>query len=111
MIENIKKVQECKDGIILIHNHSLNGRPSMQDIFTFSNENKIMLSTIVCHDGTVYIIDDVNPKVKDVYSRYLQNAILTSSSMNEAKQLATTKTYRFNETLSEKRKLISLRRL
>lgn len=106
-----QKVQECHDGIIIVHNHSLNGRPSIQDVLTYANEDRIKLSIIACHDGTLYSICGISSKFMEYYSYFLQKEKLVVSDMDIAKQLATSDLYQLNDTLSERHKLINMTRL
>ncbi|MCM1083049.1 MAG: hypothetical protein NC393_05400 [Clostridium sp.] len=109
--EEYKKIQQCKDHIIIMHNHSLNGRPSAQDIISYSRDNHIKLSLIICHDGTIYGIYDVKEEFEQIYSEYLNKAKEKTNNINEAKQLATTEIYKLNDKLNNKRKLFEIRRL
>lgn len=98
----------CKDGIILLHNHSLNGRPSAQDLLTYLKEEKIKLSLVLCHDGTVYGIYGVNSLFPEVYNEFLEQAKLKTKEKritDEVKRLATTQMYILNEKLSKRHKL------
>lgn len=52
--EENKKIMECPNSIILLHNHSLNGRPSGQDLLAYLHNEKIRISLILCHDGGIY---------------------------------------------------------
>lgn len=109
--DEIKKVNECKDNIVLIHNHSLNGRPSAKDILTYLQEKQIRLSIIACHDGTLYGIYDVSPKFKTAYKMVLNGEKEKTSNLDEAKRLTTTKLYQINDKLSEKHKLFIIKKL
>ena len=109
--EEAKILDNCRDGIILLHNHSLNGRPSAQDILTYLDEEKIKISLILCHDGTVYGIYGVNPKFSDIYNEYLMYEKQRTDDLDEAKRLATTQMYLLNEKLGNRHKLFILKKL
>lgn len=112
--EEASVLDECKDGIILLHNHSLNGRPSAQDMITYLNEEKVKLSLIACHDGTVYGIYDVSPKFLEIYKEYVDQEmkkIGTNMVTDEVKRLATTKLYILNEKLGKRHKLFDVKKL
>lgn len=101
-------LDDCKDGIVLLHNHSLNGRPSAQDLLTYLKEEKIKLSLVLCHDGTVYGIYEVNSLFPEIYNEFLERAKLKTKEKritDEVKRLATTQIYIFNEKLSKRHKL------
>lgn len=103
------KVLNCPDNVALIHNHSLNGRPSIQDILTYAREDKVKLSIIACHDGTLYAIYGVNPKVNDVYNAIFEKTRQSVTDLDEVKRLATTKLYLINEKLGERHKLMNIK--
>lgn len=109
--DEVKELDKCKDGIILIHNHSLNGRPSAQDMITYLNEERVKVSIILCHDGTVYGIYGVNPKFPDIYDDYFEQAKQRTDDLDAAKRLATTQLYLLNEKLGNKHKLFILEKL
>lgn len=106
--EESKLVLNCKDSIILIHNHSLNGRPSIQDILTYAKEDKISLSVIACYDGTLYVICGVNKEAFNVYESNLSTQKLSTSDLDEAKRLTMSKFYKINEKLGERHKLVNM---
>ncbi len=109
--DEVKELDKCKDGIILIHNHSLNGRPSAQDMITYLNEERVKISLVLCHDGTMYGIYAVSPKFPDIYNDYLEQAIQKTDDLDEAKRLTTTQLYLLNERLGNKHKLFILEKL
>lgn len=104
-------LDECRDGIILLHNHSLNGRPSAQDMLTYLCEERVKISLILCHDGTVYGIYGVSPKFPDIYNDYLMQEKQKTDNMDEAKRLATTQMYVLNEKLGNRHKLFIIEKL
>jgi hypothetical protein len=109
--EEAEILDRCRDGVILLHNHSLNGRPSAQDMLTYLAEEKVKISMIICHDGNIYGIYGVSPKFPEIYNEYLENEKLNTDDIDEAKRLATTKLYLLNDNLNEKRKLFYIERL
>jgi hypothetical protein len=106
-----KKLDKCKDGIVLMHNHSLNGRPSAQDMLTYLKEERVRLSLILCHNGMVYGIYGVRPEFKETYKQFLSIEKLRTNDLDEAKRLTTTQMYLLNEKLGDKHKLFWVRRL
>ena len=109
--DEVKELDKCKDGIILIHNHSLNGRPSAQDMITYLNEERVKISLVVCHDGTMYGIYGVSPNFPDIYDDYLEQAKQKTDDLDDAKRLATTQLYLLNERLGNRHKLFILEKL
>lgn len=106
----IKMICKCKDDIIVMHNHSLNGRPSAQDILTYLHEPRVKLSVICCHDGTVYGICGVNEKAEIAYNDLLKQAKLQTADNDEAKCLATTALYLMNDKSGIRDALFDVRR-
>ena len=109
--EEFKLIYDCKDSIILVHNHSFNSRPSIQDLLTFLNEDKIRLSIIACHDGTLYGIYDVNPKLEKIYESCYNKFKDIACNEDEAKKLATTEIYKINNKLGNRHKLFKMEEL
>lgn len=110
--DEYQKIENCPDSVIVMHNHSMNGRPSAQDMLTYLKEEKMRLSIVVCHDGTVYSISDVKPEMKTVYKKYLEEAKSRMLGDEEAKRFATTRLYEFNDTkLSKNHKLFEVEKL
>jgi hypothetical protein len=103
--DEARVLNKCKDGIILLHNHSLNGRPSAQDMLTYLKEEMVKVSLVLCHDGTLFGIYGVSPKFPDIYSEYLENAKQRTYDLDEAKRLATTQMYLLNNKLGDRHKL------
>ena len=87
----------------------MNGRPSGQDFLTFLNEEKIKLSIVACHDGTLYEIRNVNPKFEDIYNDCLEYAKQISNDRDEIKYLALTKLMMLNDKLGNRHKLYDLK--
>ena len=109
--DEAKILDRCKDGIILMHNHSLNGRPSAQDMITYLREERVKVSLILCHDGTMYGIYGVSSKFPSIYDEYLEQERQKTDDLNEAKRLATTHLYLLNEKLGNRHKLFILEKL
>lgn len=101
-------IENCSDNIILMHNHSLNGRPSAQDLLTYLKEDNLKLSLIVCHDGTIYAICNVHPKLEEIYEQYKSDLKEHIVDNEMVKRLATTKLYKLNERLSERHKIFEV---
>jgi hypothetical protein len=110
-VEEASVLDSCRDGIILMHNHSLNGRPSAQDMLTYLSEEKVKISLILCHDGTVYGIYGVNLKFPSIYAEYLEWEKQKTDDLDEAKRLATTQLYLLNEKLGNRHKLFIVEKL
>jgi hypothetical protein len=106
-----KKIDDCPDYVIILHNHSLNGRTSAQDILTYLKEKKLKISLIVCHDGTLYGIMEVLPETENIYNDILRETMRLTSDENEAKRLATTKLYQINDRLNSRHKLFTIETL
>lgn len=109
--DEAKILDECKDGIILLHNHSLNGRPSAQDMLTYLSEERVKISLVLCHDGTVYGIYGVDSKFPEIYEEYLEREKTNTDDIDEAKRLATTRIYMLNEKLGNRHKLFIMEKL
>lgn len=95
--EEYEKIKDCKEKIILIHNHSHNVRPSGTDIVTVAKNEKISKSIIACHDGDVYLIRSVKKEVAQIYQE-TYNELRKTFDEDIAKLLATNKLYNANET-------------
>lgn len=108
--EEYDKILECQDQVIIMHNHSLNGRPSAQDLIAYSKDEHVILSLIVCHDGTLYAIYDANPEIESIYNDLFDEYKNITNDEEEAKHLATTALYKANNKENVKRKLFVLRR-
>lgn len=105
------EIDKCKDPIILVHNHSLNGRPSGKDLLSFLHQEKVALSLVACHDGTVYEISYVSPKFEIMYDSYMNELKQFISDMDEIKRLAMTRCIDQNNKLGKSKKLFKVRRL
>lgn len=106
-----ESIMKCDDNIILLHNHSLNGRPSAQDLITYFNEEKVKISLIICHDGVVYGIYEVKSEFVTYYYKVLEFEKQRTSNMDEAKRMATTVLYQLNDKLSDRHKLFLVKKL
>ncbi len=109
--DEAKKLDTCKDGIILMHNHSLNGRPSAQDLITYLNEERVKVSIIVCHDGTMYGIYDVNSEFPTIFDEYVKQEKYKTNDIEDAKRKAMTKLYTLNDRLSDRHKLFKYEKM
>lgn len=72
-ITKSKNIWKIKD-FVEFSNHSFNGRPSAQDLISYLDDERIKISLILCHDGTMYGIYDVNPQFKEAYEMLLSEA-------------------------------------
>lgn len=104
--EEYKKILECKDSIILIHNHSYSVRPSGRDIVTYAENDKVIISLIACHDGDVYAIMSADKSVANIYQE-AYNHYRKEFDDGNAKTFATSALYKENE----KKHLFEVRRL
>lgn len=94
--EEYAKIEECKEKVILIHNHSHNVRPSGMDIVTVAKNDKISMSIIACYDGDVYIIKSVKKEVAEIYQA-TYNELRKVYDVDTAKAFATNRLYIENE--------------
>ena len=106
-----KIIEQCKDSVVLLHNHSLNGRPSGQDLLAYLRHDKIKLSLIICHDGTIYGIYGVKPAFERAYSEVFERFKEKSSDLEEIKRLTMTELYIYNDQLSDRHKLFYVQKL
>lgn len=104
------QINECKDNLILIHNHSLNGRPSAQDMLSFLHQDKVQLSLVACHDGELYSIEYVNPEFEVFYNHLINKYKNQINNIHEIKKIALTDAIIYNNSLKEKEKLFNIRR-
>lgn len=110
-LEEYNKTQECPNMIILMHNHSRNGRPSAADLLSYLNNEKVKLSLIICHDGDIFVIYGVKEKFKSIYNDFLEESKKYTSNLEEAKILTLTKIYNINNEISDKDKIFDVRKL
>ena len=89
----------------------LNVRPSFKDLTTFLDEPKVKFSIIACHDGDIYVVSDVSPKILEEYENYFQEVKTYISDVKTAQSLTLSHIYQKNETLTEKEKLIKFKHL
>ena len=61
--EQYKLVQEQKSNFIMMHNHPDSVRPSGTDIITLWKEKRADASVIVGHDGTIFMLSEINRKI------------------------------------------------
>ena len=109
--EEYSFIEKSDTDIIVIHNHSYNGRPSARDLITFCNDERIRLSIIACHCGELYAIFSVKYLINEVYEQLLDAEKSIVDDIDFAKRLASTKLYILNDKLSPKKKLFDVRRL
>jgi hypothetical protein len=109
--EEMERIDQCRDSIAIIHNHSKSDIPSGQDLLTYLRNDKIKLSLIVCHNGDLYAICWVRSSFKKQYEEFLESAKKETTKMEAAKRLATTRIYRVNEQLSDRHKFFCVIKL
>ncbi|MBR6404099.1 MAG: hypothetical protein IKS48_12000 [Eubacterium sp.] len=108
--DEYKKIQECEDSIIVLHNHSSNGRPSARDIISYANDEKVRLSLILCHTGIVYALCNANKNIEQIYEDILEREKERWNDITIAKIYATNDLYRLNDKLGKNQKLFEMRR-
>ena len=108
--EEERKIESCKNFIIVMHNHSYNGPPSAQDLLTYLHNDKIKISFIICHDGTLFGIYAVKKEFEKSYKECLEQAKERISDIDEAKRVARAAIYKANEQLSRSERLFDVRR-
>lgn len=108
-IEERKLIENCPDSIVLLHNHSHNGRPSGQDLLSYLHNEQIKISLILCHDGSVFGIYGVKEDFEPMYKDFLEHYKEKTSDIDEAKRLATTEMYIKNDDLSDKHKIFCIK--
>ncbi|MBO4592052.1 MAG: hypothetical protein J5684_05795, partial [Eubacterium sp.] len=104
------KIIKCEESIIVLHNHSSNGRPSARDIISYANDDKIRLSLILCHTGIVYAICNANKNVELIYMDLLEREKERWTDIEIAKVYATNDLYKINDKLGKNQKLFDIRR-
>lgn len=107
----LSQIDKCKDNIILIHNHSLNGRPSAQDMLSFLHQDKVQLSLVACHDGELYSIEYVSKNFEETYNHLINKYKNQIGNIDKIKKIALTDVIIYNDSLKEKEKLFIIRRL
>ena len=104
-------IDRCPDSIVLIHNHSLNGMPSGQDLLSYLHNEKIRVSLIACHDGTLYAIYGVKKEFEETYKKILNENKLRTNDIEVAKRLTMDELYPLNATLSARHKIFNVQEL
>ncbi len=66
--------KDTKGGVIVIHNHPGNGRPSFTDIESVATNDFIKGSFVACHDGSGFFIQSGDPGVVKAYDE-IKNAL------------------------------------
>ena len=72
---------------------------------------KIKISLIVCHDGTLYGIYEVKPEIKIAYDKFFKDVKSMGVHDEDAKILATSRLYDLNSSLTDKRKIFTVKNL
>lgn len=108
--EEYQKIEENPNRIILVHNHSGNGRPSSQDLLTCLHNDKVAMSVIACHNGDIYTVSDVKPAFETAYNELVTKYRL--DGIHDAKNIAMTKMYEQNDKIkSHRHKLFTVNKL
>lgn len=96
--EQYQKVINHKGNTVIIHNHPGSTRPSGKDILTLWEEKNVYASVVVGHDGTVFIISNINRKLPldKIYEEAYNKAKESGLSNEFAKIKATNALYRAN---------------
>lgn len=117
-------MKQFEKEVVVIHNHSRNGRPSYADIYNCFCEKQISVSIILCHDGEIFVLDNFNRKIdvaeimRRLYNEKVRIRLRLSEKedipkdmgkhiVSECKIKAVTELYRINE----KKKYFSIRRM
>ncbi len=108
--EEYSKISKADKNFILIHNHSYNGRPSIQDLISFHNDTKLKLSIVACHNGDLYAIFKVNDEAIFIFYDLLEIEKYKTNDIETAKILATSELNNLNNN-SRKKKLFDIRSL
>lgn len=76
-IKEYQKIVDSENDVVVVHNHSRNGRPSGADILTCFKNEKISHSLIACHDGDLFVLSDFdrNYNVDKIYNDYYNEHI------------------------------------
>ena len=109
--KEMQKINECKDSLALIHNHSKSDRPSAQDLLSYLHSSQVKISVIACHNGDIYAIYKVSPSFEIKYNELLQREKEKTSEIELAKRRATTQIYELNNNLSQRHKYFIVEKL
>ena len=77
--EEYELVKDNAGKVIMLHNHPDGSAPSGRDILTYWAEEKADSSVVVGHDGTVYILSEINREIpldkiyEEAYNRSIEN--------------------------------------
>lgn len=66
-VDDIRRIEESGERVVLIHNHPNSTKPSWTDVETVAARGWVDRNIIVCHDGTVYEVTCQNPDVLKAY--------------------------------------------
>ena len=109
--EEYDKITMCRDSVVVIHNHSLNGPPSGRDLITYNEDSHVRISLIACHNGDLYAIYEVRDEFREVYEEYLELQKRKFTDVKDAQRIAMTRLYADNDTFNEKDKLFKVVKL
>lgn len=71
--EQVAKLEKVEGGVILLHNHPGNSKPSATDIMTLAGNGWCRASVVACHDGTVYMPLVLKNGVVEAYNEIIGN--------------------------------------
>lgn len=120
--EEIEKINSYPNPLKVMHNHSRNGRPSGNDIIFYYKNKNISSSLILCHDGDIYELSNINRNIhidkiyEDLYNSELRKRLniaeedplpkdIAEHIVKECKVRATTELY----VLNKKKRMFNLR--
>ena len=120
--EEIEKINSYPNPLKVMHNHSRNGRPSGNDIIFYYKNKNISSSLILCHDGDIYELSNINRNIhidkiyEDLYNSELRKRLniaegnplpkdIAEHIAKECKVRATTELY----VLNKKKRMFNLR--
>lgn len=59
------RVEACREGVVLIHNHPASKPPSYQDVHTAASFSAVDASIVLGHDGSVWWVSVSNARIAD----------------------------------------------
>lgn len=59
------RVEACREGVVLIHNHPASKPPSYQDVHTAASYSAIVASIVLGHDGSVWWVSVSDAELAD----------------------------------------------
>lgn len=89
--EELARIADTDEGVILLHNHPTSTYPSPADIISAATKEKVKGSLVVCHDGDVYLIASENPETEKVFQKLLKDELEIFNDRNQAEIIAFSK--------------------